>query len=144
MEFNKRPFFIVVIALVAGFAVWHYWQLSVRAQGPLVVNSSLLSFDLVDNNPITTVSRSRGPELWFRVLLSEAPLGVRQSLRYEWINPTGSVVKENNYKTKVIDRLPWETHARLRLDENAPKGFWRVKLFRDMETLREMEFEVTD
>lgn len=82
------------------------------------------------------------PEIWYRVLLTEAALGSRARLVGEWIDPRGAVVHRGAYDTKPIMHLPWETHVRYRLPADAMPGTWRVRLLAGDRELHAASFEV--
>lgn len=82
------------------------------------------------------------PEIWYRVVLTEAPLGSPARLVGEWIDPAGRVVRRNTYDTKPISHLPWETHVRFRLPADAVPGTWRVRLVSAGRELHSLPFEV--
>ena len=82
------------------------------------------------------------PEIWYRVVLAEAPLGAAARLVGECIDPTGHVVQRNAYDTRPISHLPWETHVRFRLPADAVPGTWRVRLVSAGRELHALSFEV--
>jgi hypothetical protein len=97
-----------------------------------------------DGQSLKIVDRQQSPELWFRVLLAEAPLGETLSLTCEWVGPDGKVAHRNHYTTHRIDRQDWPTHARYRLATNAPLGNWTVRLQLQGRVLQSTTFEVQD
>ncbi len=135
---------IVLIAGITTYAYWRYSEAQRGVQGALTAGSARLTFAADDGKSLSKVSRNPAPELWLRVALNEAPLGVSQKLRCEWVDPTGRLVRENRYETKVIDHLPWVTHARLQLRADAPLGMWRATLFRNEQKIWEQSFEVAN
>jgi hypothetical protein len=135
---------VVIVAALGALAYWRYSNPSLDPEGPIRAGSARLTLERDDGQSLTKIGRRPAPELWYRVTLDEAPLGARQHLRCEWIDPNGTVERANGYETKAIDHLPWETHARLRLRADAPIGQWRAILYRDDEQLRALSFEVID
>ena len=88
--------------------------------------------------------RRESPEIWYRVLLDSAPLQRRLRLAGEWRDPVGRIAHSHSYETAPITHLPWETHVRFRLPDNAMRGTWRVRLLAGGDELHAMPFEVTD
>ncbi len=109
----------------------------------LSVQSGLISIG-PKGNEITRINRIETPEIWYRVSFDQAPKGERIALHCEWYEPDGSLAHKNNYRTRPINHLPWETHARYRLPFNAPLGQWHVTLYRNKVVLQTGYFEVVE
>ena len=135
---------LAIVVVLAGFWYWHSSESFHTSQSPLHAGIARLTFAQDDGHSFARVGRRQEPELWYRVTLDDAPLGAPQQLRCEWTDPSGRIVHENRYKTKSIDHLPWETHARLRLRTDAPLGRWHATMYRGAERLHELSFEVVD
>src|SRR4051812_21468023 len=103
----KWLFAIALIGIIALYAGDRYSN-SRTASGPLKAGTARLTYEKDDGNSLARVDRKKQAELWFRVVLDEAPLGVPQALHCEWRDPAGQLVRENAYDTKVIDHTPWE------------------------------------
>lgn len=97
-----------------------------------------------DGQSLKSVDRQQSPELWYRVLLADAPVGETLSLTCEWVGPDGTVAHRNHYTTRRIDRQAWPTHARYRIDANAAVGIWNVRLQLQDRVLQSTNFEVRD
>lgn len=92
------------------------------------------------NQPVTVVNRPS--ELVYQVTLEQAPVGKTLALRCDWLDPAGTVVKQNRYETQPITTEVWPTRCRHQLDVAAPTGTWTVKLFQDDRRLSDQTFEV--
>jgi hypothetical protein len=97
-----------------------------------------------DGKSLELVDRQQRPEIWYRVMLADAPVGGTLSLTCEWVGPDGKVVRRNHYTTQPIDRPNWPTHARHRFDPSAPVGAWTVRLKLGDRVLQSIAFEVQD
>jgi hypothetical protein len=97
-----------------------------------------------DRKSLTRIDRRKKPELWYRVVLTNAPTGRSLPLVCEWISPDGKLAHPNRYKTKVIDNAEWPTHARFQLTADSPLGKWTVRLLLKGRELHSMTFEVHD
>jgi hypothetical protein len=95
-----------------------------------------------DGKSLTIVDCQPSPEIWFRVLLADAPVGEKLNLVCEWVDPDGKIAYRNKYETQPIDRPNWPTHARHRFDANAPVGIWTVRLILQDRVLLSTTFEV--
>ena len=78
--------------------------------------------------PVTEIERGKDPEVYYRVVLHDAPLGGRLQLGCEWLDPSGQVARRNRYQTRFVYKSTWPTHCRQRFDPAAPAGEWRVRL----------------
>ena len=97
-----------------------------------------------DNGRLTSVDRRSNAEVWYRVTLSEAPLGSKLTLHCDWIDPEGRIVHENHYETRVIDKKLWPTYARCRIGPEAPLGTWTARLSIEDRVLASSSLEVRD
>lgn len=62
----------------------------------------------------------------------------------DWIDPGGQVVHQNRYRTRVIDKEVWPTHARYRFGPGSAVGMWTVKLLLDDRVLGSAVLKVRD
>ena len=143
---SGRPLTTLLLALVlvaAGYAAYRDGLFS--SSTPLVTASSGRLTPYKDHGVhLSAVSRRGRPELWYRVVLADAPIGTKLSLACDWIDPAGEVVHRNRYRTRAIERPTWPTHARLRLGPSSPTGTWTVRLSMDGRVLHATTFEVRD
>ncbi len=141
-----RPWTTTLLALalvVTGYGA--YRTVPFRSSTPLVTASSgRITPDEDHGGNLSAVSRRGRPELWYRVILADAPIGTKLSLACDWIGPAGEVEHRNRYKTRAIERPTWPTHARLRLGPSSPTGTWTVRLSLDGRVLHATTFEVRD
>jgi hypothetical protein len=88
----------------------------------------------------TEFDRAGGPDVYYRVVLSPAPVGDTLRLDCAWSDPSGEVVRQNHYQTRQITTTSWETHCHQRFQPDAPPGTWRVELTREGRVLRQDSF----
>jgi hypothetical protein len=84
--------------------------------------------------------RNTGPDVYFRVVLSPAPLGRILHLDCDWTDPGGAMVRQNHYQTKEITTPQWETHCHQRFQADALPGVWRVELKQAGRVIRQDSF----
>jgi len=95
-----------------------------------------------DGGTLPGIDRATSPEVYFRVTLSDAPVGRRLRLTCAWLDPQGSVAAENAWETKTIDRATWPTHCRHRFGPAAAAGTWKVSMAIGGQTLATTSLEV--
>jgi hypothetical protein len=132
---------VVLLVAIAGAGGFYLYQRE-KALETVGAREGRLTLARDDGRSLKKVDRGTKPELWYRVVLTEAPTGRSLSLRCEWIDPQGKVVHRNRYDTKVIDQPDWPTHARYQLAADSPKGEWTVRLLLGNRELHSMTFEV--
>lgn len=130
----------VLLVCAGGWLAWERLR-----PGPATLTAARGRLTLAEEAGEQPVFAPReSPEIWYRVVLAEAPLGTPARLVGEWIDPTGRVVQRNAYDTRPITHLPWETHVRFRLPADAVSGTWRVRLVSAERELHSLPFEVGD
>ncbi|MBD2562024.1 MULTISPECIES: DUF3859 domain-containing protein [Nostoc] len=99
---------------------------------------------LVQNSggDLKTVSRQTNPEVLYRVTLKDAPLGKKLALSCNWIDPSGQIVKQNNYQTREINTSVWDTQCRYTINPAATVGNWKVQMFLEGRQISDETFEV--
>ncbi|MEH1939616.1 MAG: DUF3859 domain-containing protein [Nostoc sp.] len=99
---------------------------------------------LVQNSgdDLKTVSRQTNPEVFYRVTLKDAPLGKKLALSCNWIDPSGQIVKQNNYQTREINTSVWDTQCRYTINPAATVGNWKVQMFLEGRQISDETFEV--
>ena len=147
---GQRLFLLLVLA---GAAAGAFWMLRERDKPrpatPVSVPQVTASIGRItlgddDSLHLSVVSRRDAPDVYYRVLLSDAPPGQRLPLLCEWVDPEGRIARRNHYQTREITKTPWPTHAHFRFDPAAPVGLWTVRLVHGGRTLIETRFEVVD
>lgn len=91
---------------------------------------------------LDTITRQDNTELFYRVTLSEAPVGQQLSLSCHWSDPNGQIVRQNSYQTKKITTPVWNTFCRHTVGEDAATGPWTVEAFLGDRQLSEATFDV--
>jgi hypothetical protein len=86
--------------------------------------------------------RRSGPDVYFRVVLSPAPMGRILRLDCDWTDPSGAIARQNHYQTKEITTPQWETHCHQRLQADALPGVWRVELKQGGRVIRQDSFDL--
>jgi hypothetical protein len=91
---------------------------------------------------LSTIRRQNSGEIFYRITLSDAPVGQRLSLSCNWIDPSGEIVHQNRYQTKEITTPIWNTFCRHQLGSEMPVGTWKVEAFLGDRRLSDATFEV--
>ncbi len=97
---------------------------------------------LATGSSLTDVSRQEDNELFYRVTLSEAPVGRRLPLSCSWIDPNQQIVHQNSYQTQSITTTVWDTYCRYTPGIEAPTGTWQVEMFLGDRPIDNLSFEV--
>lgn len=90
--------------------------------------------------PVSEIDRGESPELYYQVVLRDAPLGGRLQLTCVWLNPAGDVARQNRYRTQIIYKSTWPTRCREHFGPATPAGEWRVRLLIGDRVLSESSF----
>jgi hypothetical protein len=132
---------IGVVALsVIGFMVFSQNQQQMTARVTAIRDRITLNQDNGGN--LNTVPRQNNGEIFYRITLSDAPVGQRLSLSCNWIDPSGQLVHQNRYQTKEITTPIWNTFCRHTLGSEMPVGTWKVEAFLGDRRLSDATFEV--
>ena len=91
---------------------------------------------------LAEIEREKNQEVFYRVVLQEAPLGGRLHLRCEWVDPSGGVARRNRFRTRFVYKSRWPTHCRQRLGPGTPAGQWHVRLLLEDRVLSATSFLV--
>ena len=91
---------------------------------------------------LNTVLRQNNGKIFYRITLSNAPVGQRLSLSCNWIDPSGQIVHQNHYQTKEITTPIWNTFCRHQLGSEMPVGTWKVEAFLGDRRLSDATFNV--
>ncbi len=129
---------IAAVALVGG-SVWFFNN---QQQLTGVYANSEQSVLTIGREAIATVNRLENPQISYRVILQDAPLGQKLSLGCDWINPQGQVAHQNRYETKAIDKEVWPTQCKYRFNNGSAVGTWEVRMFLGDRLLSKTQFLV--
>lgn len=94
-----------------------------------------------DGGNMGAVSRDGG-ELFYRVTLGRVPVAENLSLKCNWINPEGRVVKQNAWETRTTDKDVWATSCRHSLGAAAQPGAWSVEMLLGDRVVSRTDFRV--
>lgn len=138
---NKLIAFGVVGAIIIAIAGTIFLN---QQQSSLLANVSAQqdSITLADNRNLQSISRQSNSELFYRVTLKDAPIGKKLSLACNWIDPSGQVVKQNNYQTREIKTSVWDTYCRYTINSAAPVGNWKVEMLLEGRKISDETFAV--
>ena len=133
----------VVAALIGGVTtITLINQKRQDAFASISVYQSRLTLSNDNGGDITTINRDNSSEVFYRVTLENAPQGEKLPLKCNWIDPNGRIARQNNYKTRPIDKEVWNTHCRNGFGSAAPVGNWQVEMLFKNRRLSSKSFEV--
>jgi hypothetical protein len=89
---------------------------------------------------VSEIDRGERPEIFYDVVLHDAPLAGRLELSCEWVDPSGRVARRNSYRTRVVYKHTWPTHCRQGFGLAAPQGSWEVRLLSGRRVLSSSTF----
>jgi hypothetical protein len=130
--------FATVIIAMGGFFFVNQQQSSLLAN----VSVQQDKITLADNRTLPTIDRQSNPELFYRITLKDAPIGKKLSLTCNWIDPSGKIVKQNNYQTREIKTSIWDTYCRYTINSTANVGNWKVETLLEGRKISEETFIV--
>jgi hypothetical protein len=139
---NKLITFGVIAAVIIGIGSTVFFN---QQQGYLLANVSAQQDKITlesNNENLKNISRQTNSELFYRVTLKNAPIGKKLSLSCNWIDPTGQIVKQNNYQTREVKTSVWDTQCRYSINTTAPVGNWQVQMFLEGRKISEEPFVV--
>lgn len=131
---------IFAVAFIGAAAVYHILDQRAKLSRVRVQSSRITSEP--DAGAIKVVSLQSLPELVFRVTLAEAPVGRRVPLSCDWVAPTGEIVKQNRYETRVVTTPIWPSYCRLKFNSSLPSGSWSVRMRQGERVISEQHFDV--
>jgi hypothetical protein len=141
---SRWIFLVVALILLGGAALVYFWNQQHPDTTNLTASSGRLTLEADDGGSLAVVDRQSKPEVWYRVVLENAPVGAKLTLKCDWITPSGNIAHQNRYQTHPIDKEVWPTHARYRFGPASPAGVWRVELSLDDRVLHSLTFRVQD
>ena len=139
---NKLISFGVTAAVIIGIGFTVFFN---QQQGSLLANVSAQQDRITlesNNENLKNISRSANSELFYRVTLKDAPIGKKLNLSCNWIDPSGQIVKQNNYQTREIKTSIWDTFCRYSINSTAPVGNWKVEMLLENRKISEEIFVV--
>ncbi len=139
---NKLITFGVIAAVIIGIGSTVFFN---QQQGYLLANVSAQQDKITlesNNENLKNISRQTNSELFYRVTLKNAPIGKKLALSCNWIDPSGQIVKQNNYQTREVKTSIWDTFCRYSINATAPVGNWKVEMFLEGRKISEEPFMV--
>ena len=139
---NKLIGFGVAAAVIIGIGFTVFFN---QQQGSLLANVSAQQDRITlesNNENLKNISRSANSELFYRVTLKDAPIGKKLNLSCNWIDPSGQIVKQNNYQTREVKTSIWDTFCRYSINSTAPVGNWKVEMLLENRKISEETFVV--
>ncbi len=91
---------------------------------------------------LNVIDSQKNPEVFYRVILQDAPIGKKLSLGCNWINSNGEISHQNSYQTKEINREVWPTSCKYKFNPSLPMGSWQVEMYLGDRSLSKTEFIV--
>ena len=139
-----RTYRLVAALLAAGGVYWGFSAIreSREWRARLTAPASRITLEQDGGASLSTVERAASPDVWFRVILHDPPIGKDVPLACRWTDPVGTIAHANSWKTKPITHDDWETHCRYRLGPTAQTGLWKVEMSFEGRTLSSASFEV--
>ncbi len=131
VEKKKRIVFSVTaaVAAVAIIALSSTLWMSSNYAGQLAkvtAADTRITTEVQSSADLSVVTAGNGT-IFAQVTLHDVPLGTRLPMRVEWIDPSGTVFRENTWQTKPTDKQTWQTHAKVDLPTSVAKGDWVAK-----------------
>ena len=139
---NKLISFGVAAAVIIGIGFTVFFN---QQQGSLLANVSAQQERITlesNTGNLKNISRSANAELFYRVTLKDAPIGKKLNLACHWIDPSGQIVKQNNYQTREVKTSIWDTFCRYTINSAANVGNWQVEMLLEGRKISEEAFVV--
>jgi hypothetical protein len=130
----------LIFLSVIGFVVITQNQQQMTAR--VMAQRDRVTLNQDNGGNLSTIRRQNGGQIFYRITLSDAPVGQRLSLSCNWIDPSGQIVHQNRYQTKEITTPIWNTFCRHQLGSEMPVGTWKVEAFLGDRRLSDATFEV--
>ncbi|MGK7901730.1 MAG: DUF3859 domain-containing protein [Hormoscilla sp.] len=118
---------VVAVGAIASTALFNLQQQSLLSQVQVYQDSIALGKS--DPGNLKEVDRRSGETVYYKVTLQNAPVGKKLSLRCDWIDPNGTLTRQNRWQTQRIDREVWQTYCRYPLNNAMITGRWQVRMF---------------
>ena len=91
------------------------------------VQSAQVTCEIDNGGNNQTITRD-GKDVFYRVTLSDVPLGENLPMSCNWIDPTGKIFSQNRWETRSTNKEIWATHCRCQLGSATPTGNWKVEM----------------
>lgn len=130
----------LIFLSVIGFLVFTQNQQQMTAR--VTAQRDRVTLNQDNGGNLNTVLRQNNGKIFYRITLSNAPVGQRLSLSCNWIDPSGQIVHQNHYQTKEITTPIWNTFCRHQLGSEMPVGTWKVEAFLGDRRLSDATFNV--
>ncbi|MGC1393918.1 MAG: DUF3859 domain-containing protein [Coleofasciculaceae cyanobacterium] len=108
----------------------------------VIAQSDRITLAQDDGGNLTKISRQANNQVFYRVTLSNTPVGQKLTLSCKWIDPSGQIVHQNRYETKDITTPTWNTFCRHTISSVSPSGTWKVQAFLGNRLLSDASFNV--
>lgn len=133
-----------VVGAIAFFLI--AWTLFSHSQqqtlNSVIAQSDRITLATDNGGNLTKISRQANNQVFYRVTLSNAPVGQKLTLSCKWIDPSGQIVHQNRYQTKDIITPIWNTYCRHTISSVSPSGTWKVQAFLGGRLLSDASFNV--
>ncbi|MCC5644471.1 DUF3859 domain-containing protein [Nostoc sp. CHAB 5824] len=133
---------VVAVVLVAIASTIFFMQQQNSTLSRVSAQQDRLTVVENSSGDLKAISRQTNPEVSYRVTLKDAPLGKKLALSCNWIDPSGQIVKQNNYQTREINTSVWDTQCRYTINPAATVGNWKVQMFLEGRQISDETFEV--
>jgi len=119
---------VVAVLLVVVLVFGGMWELRRRELAAVTaIDGGRITYSGEGGEALGVVARNGG-EIFYRVTLEKVPLSRSLSMKCNWIDPSGRVVKQNSWETRTTDKSVWATSCRTTLGESAAAGTWAVEM----------------
>ncbi len=147
---EKKRNKLITVGVVSGFLVviaagFLWFQTQQQALNNIYANSDQSKLTLETNSGIERVNlidSKQNREVFYRVILQDAPIGKKLSLGCDWINPNGEISHQNSYQTQQINKEVLQTYCRYQFNPSSPVGKWQVEMYLGDRSLSKTEFIV--
>ena len=143
---NNLITMVVVFGFLIVIATTFFWfKIQRQALNNIYVNPGQSKLTLQTNSGteiLNVIDSQKNPEVFYRVILQDAPIGKKLSLGCNWINSNGEISHQNSYQTKEINSEVWTTSCKYKFNPSLPMGSWQVEMYLGDRSLSKTEFIV--
>ena len=143
---NNLITMVVIFGFLIVIATTFFWfKIQRQALNNIYVNPGQSKLTLQTNSGteiLNVIDSQKNPEVFYRVILQDAPIGKKLSLGCNWINSNGEISHQNSYQTKEINRGVWPTSCKYKFNPSLPMGSWQVEMYLGDRSLSKTEFIV--
>jgi hypothetical protein len=129
---------VLVVVLIAGAVIQRRRQtfsnIAAQDQGRLTRVQD-------DGGKLGAISRD-GSDIYYRVTLERVPISENLSLKCNWIDSGGRIVKQNSWQTRTTDKAVWATQCHNTFGSSASPGKWTVEMLLDERVISRTDFQV--